>query len=51
VLTVTVAAHEAGAAITWAQEFEDTAVAARIRQIVEPANEQNRDRLLSVLAL
>ena len=33
-----------------AQEFEDSAVAARIRHIVEPANEQNLDRLLSVLA-
>ena len=50
VLTVTMAAHEAGTALTWAQEFEDSAVAARIRHIVEPANEQNLDRLLSVLA-
>jgi uncharacterized protein YndB with AHSA1/START domain len=50
VLTVTLAAHEAGTAITWAQEFEDSAVAARIAHIVEPANEQNLDRLLSVLA-
>ena len=50
VLTVTLAAHEAGSAITWSQEFEDSAVAARIRHIVEPANEQNLDRLLSVLA-
>jgi len=50
VLTVTLAAHEAGTAITWTQEFEDSAVAARIRHIVEPASEQNLDRLLSVLA-
>ena len=50
VLTVTMAAHEAGTAITWAQEFEDAGVAARIRHIVEPANEQNLDRLLSILA-
>ena len=50
VLTVTVAAHEAGSAITWVQEFEDAAVAARIRHIVEPANEQNLDRLESVLS-
>jgi uncharacterized protein YndB with AHSA1/START domain len=50
VLTVTLAPHAAGTAITWAQEFEDSAVAARIRHIVEPANEQNLDRLLSVLA-
>lgn len=34
-----------------AQEFEDSAVAARIRHIVEPANEQNLDRLLSALAI
>lgn len=50
VLTVTLAVHDAGTAITWAQEFEDPAVAGRIRHIVEPANEQNLDRLRSVLA-
>ena len=48
-LTVTLDAHDAGTAITWAQEFEDSAVAARIRHIVEPANEQNLDRLSAVL--
>ncbi len=50
VLTVTLAPHETGTAITWVQEFENTEVAARIRHIVEPANEQNLDRLRSVLA-
>jgi uncharacterized protein YndB with AHSA1/START domain len=50
VLTVTLAAHGSGTAISWAQEFEDGAVAARIRHIVEPANEQNLDRLQSVLS-
>jgi uncharacterized protein YndB with AHSA1/START domain len=45
VLTVTLAAHEGGTLVTWDQEFEDPAVAARIRHIVEPANEQNLDRL------
>lgn len=49
VLTVTLAAHEAGSAITWIQAFEDAAVAASVRHIVEPANEQNLDRLRSVL--
>jgi uncharacterized protein YndB with AHSA1/START domain len=49
-LTVTLAADAAGTGITWAQEFEDASVAARIRHIVEPANEQNLDRLQSVLA-
>jgi uncharacterized protein YndB with AHSA1/START domain len=48
-LTITLTAHEGGTAISWAQEFEDSAVAARIRHIVEPANEQNLDRLEGVL--
>ena len=50
VLTVALASHESGTAISWIQEFEDSAVAARIRHIVEPANEQNLDRLQSVLS-
>jgi len=50
VLTVTLDKHEGGTAINWAQEFEDSAVADRIRHIAEPANEQNLDRLQSVLA-
>jgi uncharacterized protein YndB with AHSA1/START domain len=50
VLTVTLHRQEGGTAIGWAQEFEDSAVAARIRHIVEPANEQNLDRLQSVLS-
>jgi uncharacterized protein YndB with AHSA1/START domain len=49
-LTATLAAHDEGTAITWVQEFEDPAVAARIRHIAEPANEQNLDRLTAVLA-
>jgi uncharacterized protein YndB with AHSA1/START domain len=49
-LTVTLAAHDAGTTITWNQEFEDAAVAVRVRHIVEPANEQNLDRLSAVLA-
>jgi uncharacterized protein YndB with AHSA1/START domain len=50
VLTVTLAAHERGTVVTWNQEFEDSTVAARIRHIVEPANEQNLDRLQTVLS-
>jgi uncharacterized protein YndB with AHSA1/START domain len=50
VLTVTLAAHAAGTALTWNQELEDSAFAARVRHIIEPANEQNLDRLLVVLA-
>jgi uncharacterized protein YndB with AHSA1/START domain len=50
VLTVSLAAHEEGTALRWEQEFEDKTVAERIRHIVEPANEQNLDRLQSVLS-
>src|SRR5262245_20010582 len=50
VLTVTLTQHEGGTTIAWSQEFEDRAVAARIRHIVLPANEQNLDRLQSVLS-
>ena len=61
ILTIVLAADEGGTAITWTGVFEDPAVAARIRHIVEPANEQftsaeldeeeqNLDRLQSVLA-
>jgi len=49
VLTVTMDPHDDGTALTWAQEFEDAGVAARVRHIVEPANEENLDRLVSVL--
>ena len=49
-LTITLAAQGSGTEITWNQEFEDAAVAARIRHVVEPANEQNLDRLQVVLA-
>jgi len=50
VLTITLAEMVGGTSITWVQEFEDPAVAARIRHLVEPANEQNLDRLQSVLS-
>ena len=49
-LAVTLAAHEGGTVISWAQRFEHAVVAARLKHIVEPANEQNLDRLLAVLA-
>jgi uncharacterized protein YndB with AHSA1/START domain len=49
-LTISLAPHEDGTALSWDQEFEDSAVAARIRHVIEPANEQNLDRLTAVLA-
>ena len=48
-LTVSLAPHHDGTALTWVQEFEDAAFAERTRHIVEPANEQNMDRLTSLL--
>ena len=47
---VTLAPCAGGTEIDWAQEFEDSAVADRIRHIVEPANEQNLNRLQALLA-
>ena len=50
VLTVELDAREEDTDLRWTQVFEDGAVASRIAHIVEPANEQNLDRLRSVLA-
>jgi uncharacterized protein YndB with AHSA1/START domain len=48
-LTVTLTAHGDKTHLAWAQEFETPEVAARLRSICEPANEQNLDRLQSLL--
>lgn len=50
VLTIELTPQEGGTSVSWNQEFEDAAVAERIRHIVEPANEQNLDRLAAVLS-
>ena len=51
VLAVTLTAHEGGRAtvVGWTQTFEDRDLAARLRPVVEPANEQNLDRLQALL--
>lgn len=49
-LTVAIEAADAGARLTWEQRFDRPGVAAGIRHIVEPANEQNLDRLQAELA-
>jgi len=46
-LTITLAAVPEGTALTWEQAFDDAGVAQAIRHIVEPANEQNLNRLAS----
>jgi uncharacterized protein YndB with AHSA1/START domain len=50
VLTVTLDPQERGTTIHWVGVFEDRAVAAALRHIIEPANEQNLDRLQAVLS-
>ena len=50
VLTVTLDPHGRGTTIHWVGVFEDGAVAAALRHIIEPANEQNLDRLQAVLS-
>lgn len=44
-LTVTLQAKASACLLTWLQEFDDAQFAANVRAIVEPANEQNLDRL------
>ena len=49
-LTVTLTARGDETHLAWLQEFESPEVAAKLRAICEPANEQNLDRLQSLLA-
>jgi uncharacterized protein YndB with AHSA1/START domain len=43
-LSISLKPSAKGTWVTWVQEFEDPAIAAAIRHIVEPANEQNLAR-------
>jgi uncharacterized protein YndB with AHSA1/START domain len=49
-LTVTLTPHGDGTRLSWVQEFESPEMAARLRPLSESANEQNLDRLQSLLA-
>lgn len=44
-LTITLQPHAQGTLLQWQQVFDDDNVAKAVRHIVEPANEQNLDRL------
>ena len=44
-LTITLEPHDEGTLLRWDQAFDDAAVAQAVRHIVEPANEENLDRL------
>ena len=48
-LTVRLTADQGGTRVDWTQAFDDPDVAAAVRPIVEPANEQNLDRLAAAL--
>jgi len=43
-LSIALTPTASGTLVSWRQEFDDPAVAARMRSIVEPANEQNLTR-------
>lgn len=49
-LTVTLTARGDGTHLAWDQEFESPEVATRMRPLAATANEQNLDRLESLLA-
>lgn len=49
-LTVTLAPRGDDTHLAWVQEFESPEVAARLRPLCAPANEQNLDRLQALLA-
>jgi uncharacterized protein YndB with AHSA1/START domain len=50
-LAITLEASEGGTLLRWDQTFADASVAQAVRHIVEPANEQNLDRLSVELGL
>ena len=49
-LTVDLSAADGGTLVSWEQAFDDVRTARAVRSIVEPANEQNLDRMARVLA-
>jgi uncharacterized protein YndB with AHSA1/START domain len=49
-LTVVLTAADGGTRVSWLQVFESAEIAARLRPLVEPANEQNLDRLAAEVA-
>jgi uncharacterized protein YndB with AHSA1/START domain len=49
-LTITLSPRDKGTYLHWQQAFADDAVAQAVRAVVEPANEQNLNRLAAELA-
>lgn len=50
-LTISLEPSSEGTLLQWVQAFDDPTVAEAVRHIVEPANEQNLDRLAAELGL
>ena len=50
-LTIDLSPTDTGTIVSWSQVFDDAEVGRRIAKIVEPANEQNLDKLMSELSL
>lgn len=50
-LSITLEASATGTLLRWEQAFADAELAQAVRHIVEPANEQNLDRLSLALGL
>jgi uncharacterized protein YndB with AHSA1/START domain len=48
-LTVQLTAVDAGTHVSWTQVFDDAGIAKAVKAMVEPANEQNLNRLTRVL--
>ena len=48
-LTVTLSSSDDQTHLTWVQEFESPEVAAQLRPVCQPSNEQNLDRLEALL--
>jgi hypothetical protein len=44
VLTIGFEAVVSGTRVTWEQVFDDAAIAASVKHVIEPSNEQNLDR-------
>jgi uncharacterized protein YndB with AHSA1/START domain len=49
-LTIVLTASTNGTMVYWSQAFADAVVAAKVRAVVVPANEQNLDRLAAEVA-
>ena len=49
ILTIIMTGSTQGSIIYWSQEFENAEAAKNIAHVVEPSNEQNLDRLTSVV--